>query len=133
MLTSGCQPEVDISPVPEITFVSATPQTLTAYQDSLTITISYRDGDGDLGENNTDINNLFMTDSRNGVEYGFRIQQLAPDNTTITISGNLNVVVPIVPIIGTGESETLHYTIQVVDRAGNTSNTATTTAITVNR
>lgn len=130
---AGCAKDEPISPVPEIGFVSATPQTLTAYDDSLTVTISYRDGDGNLGENDTDDNNLFMEDSRNGVVYGFRIRQLAPDDAVIAIEGNLNVSLPNVPIIGSGDTESFTYSIHVVDRAGNESNRVTSSVITVNR
>ncbi len=132
-LATGCAKDEPISAVPEILFVSATPQSLTAYEDSLTVTISYRDGDGDLGENNTDEHNLFMEDSRNGVVYGFRVRQLAPDEANITIQGNLNIAVPNVPIIGSGNTETFNYTVHVMDRAGNESNRVTTNVITVNR
>jgi len=133
MLITGCAKDEPISPVPEITFVSATPQTVTAYSTPLVVTISYLDGDGDLGQNNTDANNLFMEDSRNGVIYGFRVRQLAPDDANIAITGNLNVELPSVPIIGSGDSETFTYTIHVVDRAGNESNRVVTAPITVNR
>ncbi len=133
MCMAGCVKDEPISVVPEIAFVSATPQTITAYEDSLMVTISYRDGDGDLGENNTDDHNLFMEDSRNGVVYGFRVRQLAPDDANITIQGNLNIAVPNVPIIGNGNMESFTYTIHVVDRAGNESNRVTTSVITVNR
>jgi hypothetical protein len=129
----GCADDAGISEVPEIEFVSATPQTVIAYQDSLVVTISYRDGDGDLGENDTDQNNLFLEDSRNGVVYGFRIRQLAPDDATIAIEGNLNVTMPNVPIIGSGNTESLNYSIWVVDRAGNESERVSSSAITVNR
>jgi len=133
LLATGCTKDEPISDVPEISFLSATPQTLTAFADSLTVTISYRDGDGDLGENDTDDNNLFMEDSRNEVVYGFRIRQLAPDNATIAIQGNLHIAVPNVPIIGSGNTESFTYTIHVTDRAGNESNRVTSTVITVNR
>jgi hypothetical protein len=133
MCMAGCAKDEPISVVPEIAFVSATPQTITAYEDSLTVTISYRDGDGDLGENNTDDHNLFMEDSRNGVIYGFRVRQLAPNDANITIEGNLNIAVPNVPIIGSGNTESFTYTIHAVDRAGNESNRVTTSVITVNR
>lgn len=133
MCMAGCAKDEPISVVPEIAFVSATPQTITAYEDSLMVTISYRDGDGDLGENNTDDHNLFMEDSRNGVIYGFRVRQLAPNDANITIEGNLNIAVPNVPIIGSGNTESFTYTIHAVDRAGNESNRVTTSVITVNR
>jgi hypothetical protein len=80
-----------------------------------------------------DENNLFMEDSRNGVVYGFRVRQLAPDDAEIAITGNLNVEVPSVPIIGSGDTETLTYTIHMIDRAGNESNRVVTSPITVNR
>lgn len=132
-LLAGCSKDEPISPIPEISFVSATPQTVIAYETPLTITISYLDGDGDLGENDTDANNLFMEDSRTGVIYGFRIRQLAPDDANIAITGNLNVEVPNVPIIGSGDSEALIYVLHVVDRAGNESNRVATSPIMVNR
>jgi hypothetical protein len=130
---SGCAKDEAISEIPEIEFVSATPQTLVAYSDSLVVTISYRDGNGDLGENDTDENNLFLQDSRNGVTYGFRVRQLAPDDAVIAIDGNLNIKLPNVPIIGEGNSESLTYSIWVIDRAGNESNRVQSSSITVNR
>lgn len=133
LLAMGCTKDEPANEIPEISFVSATPQTVTAFEDSLTVTISYRDGNGDLGENDTDDNNLFMEDSRNGVVYGFRIRQLATDDAVIAIEGDLNIAVPNVPIIGSGDSESFTYTIHVVDRAGNESNRVTSSAITVNR
>jgi hypothetical protein len=105
---------------------------VTEYQDSLYFTISYRDGNGDLGENNTDDHNLFIQDSRNDVTYGFRIQQLAPTNADITIQGNINVTLDNTAIIDGGTSESVSYTIWVVDRAGNESNRVSTSTVTVN-
>src|SRR5690349_8693384 len=55
------------SDVPEISFVSVTPTTADAYGEPLTFTISYRDGDGDLGENSSSAHNLYLTDNRFGI------------------------------------------------------------------
>ena len=129
---SSCTTVGEISEVPEISFESVAPNVVTEYQDSLVFTISYRDGDGDLGENNTDNDNLFIQDSRNQVAYGFRIQQLAPDNATIAIQGNINVTLPNTAIVNGGQSESVSYTIWVVDRAGNESNRVTSSTVTVN-
>ena len=131
-LLSACTKLTDISEVPEIAFESVVPNVVTEYQDSLYFTVSYRDGNGDLGENNTDNNNLFIQDSRNQVTYGFRIQQLAPDNADIAIKGNLNVTLPNTAIINGGASESVSYTIWVVDRAGNESNRVNSSTVTVN-
>lgn len=129
---NSCNTVGEISEVPEISFESVAPSVVTEYQDSLVFTISYRDGDGDLGENNTDNDNVFVQDSRNQVTYGFRLQQLAPDNATIAIQGNMNVTLPNTAIVNGGTSESVSYTIWVVDRAGNESNKVTSSTVTVN-
>ena len=46
---SACDKLTEISEVPEITFESVVPNLVTEYQDSLYFTLSYRDGNGDLG------------------------------------------------------------------------------------
>ena len=121
------------SDTPSIAFVSLTPSAAKQYTDQVTLTISYKDGNGDLGENNPDVKNLFVTDSRNKVEYKYRISQLAPD-TTIAIQGNLNIQLNTVAILDTNNvSETLTYNIYVTDRAGNQSNTVTSSVLTVTK
>ena len=119
------------STTPELEFVSITPTSLIQYSSPLTITIKYKDGDGDLGENNPDAVNTFITDSRNNLTYNFRTRQLAPENATIAISGNLNIEIPSVSFLGDGNSETVAYSIYMTDRAGNKSNTITTSGVTV--
>ncbi|MCF8276285.1 MAG: hypothetical protein K9J17_06065 [Flavobacteriales bacterium] len=132
VLLAACQKDTSISEIPEISFQSVVPNVVSEYQDSLYFSISYRDGDGDLGENNTEENNLFIQDSRNQVTYGFRIQQLAPENATITIQGTINVTLANTAIINGGASESVTYTIWVVDRAGNESNRVSSSTVTVN-
>jgi hypothetical protein len=131
-MLAACNTENEISDVPEISFISVMPNVVTEYQDSLVFSISYRDGNGDLGENNTDTDNLFIEDSRNGVAYGFRIQQLAPNDADIAIQGNLNITLPNTAIINGGQSESVSYSIWIVDRAGNESNRVTSSTVTVN-
>lgn len=120
-----------LSKVPSLTFVSLSPTTAVQYADSLTFVLGYEDGDGDLGSNDPDIKNLFITDSRNGVVYQYRVKQLAPNNSTIAIKGNLSVVLDRVGLIGGGTAETATYSIYMTDRAGNQSNTVTSSAITI--
>ncbi|MDP7568021.1 MAG: hypothetical protein QF383_06480, partial [Flavobacteriales bacterium] len=73
VLLLSCEKEEVMSDTPIIDFISISPTTVQEYTDDIIITISYTDGDGDLGENNPDINNLFVEDNRNGIEYKFRI------------------------------------------------------------
>jgi len=120
-----------MSVVPAITFKSISPSTVNQFSDSLVIAIEYTDGDADLGQNNTETPNAFVTDQRNNIEYKFRIRQLAPDNANIAIKGVLDIIIPSVAVSGT-TSELATFSLYVKDRAGNQSNTIATTAITVN-
>ena len=129
----SCKKDNSISTTPEIAFVSVSPSVVKEYKDSIVFTISYRDGDGDLGENNADAKNLFLTDNRNGITYQFRISQLAPTGSSVAIKGNLNVVLNNTGITNATSSQTVSYNIYVKDRAGNQSNTITTSAITVSQ
>lgn len=120
-----------VSEVPSIDSVWVSPTTFTEYKDKLTITIKYKDGNGDLGENDPAVSNLFVTDSRNNLTYKFRIKQLAPDNANIIIQGKLDIIMDNVPILNGSTQETVIYSVYLKDRAGNTSNTITTSAVTV--
>jgi len=131
LLIFSCKKAEDIGPIPEIEFISVTPQSVHEYTESLVFTIKYRDGDGDLGENDSDAENFFLADSRNNVIYKFRIPQLAPDNSSIVIEGNLNVTLANTAILDGSNSQTFTYSIYVKDRAGNQSNTVTTSSVTV--
>ena len=122
----SCKKEEEVSDVPAIAFESISPNT-----DDIIITISYTDGDGDLGENNPDINNLFVEDNRNGIEYKFRIPELSPSGSTITIEGNFNITINGTGITDESSSQKVDYSIYVKDRAGNTSNKVTTSSITI--
>jgi hypothetical protein len=129
---SSCKKKKDESTVtPQIEFVSISPSTAVEYVNSITITFSYDDLDGDLGENDPNVTNLFITDSRNSVTYSYRISQLAPDGSTIHIKGNLNAVIKNTAITDGSTSQQVTYSVYIKDRAGNTSNTITTSAITI--
>jgi hypothetical protein len=105
---------------PHVTSVGLTTTTVRAWQDSIVFTIGYNDGDGDLGENKEAIENLFIRDANTGVTTGFRIPQLAPENSKIKIQGNIEVVHRSVGKLGVGNENTSFF-VWVVDRAGNKS------------
>jgi hypothetical protein len=131
---AGCKKEEPISNVPAIEFISITPNPAVKYQDEVKITFKYTDGDGDLGENTPDVKNLFISDSRNNVTYQYRSPQLAPDNSTIAITGNQIVYLPPQGFLDdNATTETAVYSIYVKDRAGNQSNTIQTPALTINK
>ena len=129
-LASCKKVEKTYSATPEINLVSIS-STSVAEGDPVTFVVSYVDGDGDLGENNANVYNLFLTDTRVNVTYKYRIKQLAPDNSHIIIKGNLDVLLNSTAITDGSNSQTVIYTMYVVDRAGHQSNTVTSSAITI--
>jgi hypothetical protein len=128
---AACEKDKPLEDTPYIEIASITPGNAQAYVDTVVITVFYRDGNGDLGENNPDVYNLFVTDNRNNVTYKYRVQQLAPTDANVAIQGNLKVELVGPPIINGGASESVSYSVYVTDRAGNQSNTATTEGITI--
>jgi hypothetical protein len=131
LLLFACKKDDALSVVPNIEFQSISPLTAQEYIDDIVITISYSDEDGDLGENFPDIDNLFVEDSRNGIIYHYRIPQLAPNGTEIAIEGNFNITINGSGITDSSTSQQVNYAIYLKDRAGNKSNTITTSNITI--
>jgi uncharacterized lipoprotein YajG len=133
MCLSSCKKDAEtMSVVPEISFVSIGPSAVFQNKDSVIIRISYRDGDGDLGENNSDVKNAEITNFRNNLTYNFRIRQLAPSNANVAIQGELEFIVPGVAMENTLlSSESTSFSIKITDRAGNASNVITSNSITV--
>ena len=121
------------SNVPEISSVSVNPTTVREYKDSIAFKLSYVDGNGDLGENDPNVTNLFLTDNRVNITYGFRISQLAPDNANIVIKGQLLVVLKNTGITDNSSSQTVTYSLYLKDRSGNQSNTISTESIMVEK
>ena len=118
---------------PFLLFESISPTTAQEYTDDIIIAISYSDIDGDLGQNDPDIHNLFVEDNRNGIVYQFRIPHLAPDNNSIAIEGDFNITINGSGITDESFSQQVNYAIYVNDRAGNKSNIITTSTITIHQ
>ena len=132
ILFSGCKKDEAISNTPSIKFISIAPNPAVKYVDPIRIVIEYTDGDGDLGENTADAKNLFVTDNRNNVTYEFRMPQLAPDNSKIIIKGEQPFNLSAQGFVDdTHTQEDVVYSIYVVDRAGNKSNTVQTSTLTI--
>ncbi len=133
-MLNGCKKdEIEFSYVPIIEVLSVSPQNANEYSDNVIITLSYEDGDGDLGENDASVKNCFVRDSRTGVEASFRIQQLAPDNSAIPIKGTINIDLGGLGITNSSNSQSAYFTVYVYDRAGNKSNESETQSITIRK
>lgn len=118
---------------PQIEFVILAPSTVFQNQDSITFTIKYADGDGDLGENSPDAKNLFLTDNRIHIPYSYRVEQLAPSGAAIPIQGTLNIVLKNTSLTDSSNQQTTTFSIYIVDRAGHQSNTVTSSVVTIKK
>lgn len=125
--------EISFGTTPSLEFVSISPSSITELQDEVIVTVLYRDGDGDLGENTPDIKNLFVTDSRNDVQYSFRVQQLAPSESGISIEGQLEINLKTLTVVSEATTESASFEVYIVDRAGNKSNVINTSIITISK
>lgn len=133
ILNSCKKDKITYSEIPEIEFLSVSPQVVTEFEDDLTFTIKYLDGDGDLGENNPDVVNLFLSDQRINITHEFRINQLSPSGSSIPIAGQLNVVLKGLGITDGSIQQAATFSIYVVDRAGNVSNTVVSNPVTIKK
>ena len=131
VLLFSCKKDDVITTHPVIEFINISPSIAQEYIDDINITISYTDGDGDLGENNPDVYNLFVLDNRNGIEYKFRIPELSPNENEIAIEGHFNIKINGSGITNGSTSQQVNYDIYVTDRGGNVSNTVSTSYITI--
>jgi hypothetical protein len=130
---AACVRPPDYPIEPQIVFSSLSKTMMrqgTGQQDSLWLTVTFTDGDGDLGSN--DSLNVFVTDKRypNRVAETFRMPYVPEQGAGNGISGNIklllfttccNVIPPCEPSI-TKPIDTLVYQIAIKDRAGHKSN-----------
>ncbi len=129
----GCKEEFPFGSEPIITLQNYGPNAVVEFTDSIYFQIGFEDGDGDLGENNTDDHNLIVEDNRNGIKYTYRISELVPGGANVPIKGVLRFSINNTFIIGNGPTEEVTYSIHVLDRAGHTSNTVTTGPIIISQ
>lgn len=116
-------------------------QAILGIEDSITFHLTFTDGDGDLGQDSTSI---FFTESRLGSLTPFKIRPFPTEGTGNGINGDLYITL-INPFQGiccivnnqacqVNESfplDTVSYTIQIMDRAGNLSNSVKTDVINI--
>lgn len=132
LIFSSCKKDEDgLSVVPQLTFESISPTSIEEFEGPITFRISYQDGDGDLGENNPNVKNLFLQDQRNGITYEYRIQELAPQGADIAIIGTIDIVLNTTSITDGSNEQEVTFDIYAIDRAGNSSNTITSSPLTI--
>ena len=112
-------------------------------EDSMTITLTYTDGDGDLGFPGNDSEpSIFVKDGRDGFpRFQYKLPYVEPQGTGNGISGEISIVVPTACCIENSQGvvlscdevdidrDTLVYLLTIKDRAGHVSNEIQTNPI----
>lgn len=130
---TACKKELaDIMPIePAIELVSIGPSSVTEFEQPVLLRFSYKDGDGDLGQDDPDEYSLWVKDSRLNTADGYHIIPLSPPDIELPIQGELQVQLTPLFLLGNGSEEVMTYSFHVVDRAGHRSNEITSSPITI--
>lgn len=146
LLLVACVKAPEFSDVPEISFVSLSKSNMTQSDlptDSVFVTFSFTDGDGDLGDGPNGAFNVFLTDTRTGFqENKFRIPEIPQAGTANGIEGEIRLLLfttccifsdsrPPCTASTSEPTNELSYEIYIEDRAGNQSNIIETSLITL--
>lgn len=124
--------------IPKIEFVRMSKNTMkqgNTSSDSLRLTLSFEDGDGDIGSN--DSLNVFLTDTRQSgaTPEAFRMPLVPEQGAKNGISGEISLLVYTTCCLPTCEPslnkpvDSLFYDVYIKDRAGNKSNVLRTPLI----
>lgn len=119
LVFTACDRQIVVETQPILEFVSLSPDTVIANEDTLTLWLKYEDSEGDLGEESPEIRTLSIKDSRLPEADFFHVQPLAPIGAKVWIKGTLAVHIPNLFLMSVAESEEAVFTARIQDRAGN--------------
>lgn len=138
LLLQACQPIRLFDETPAITFISVEPLVVTEITDSIVITIGFTDGDGDLGLPEEDTtSDVTIFDKRRGLPafgdilYPYRMPVVTPPGNNKQISGEVRLVIQNTFRRPGLSTDTVHYSIQIRDRALRESNVVETPDIVI--
>jgi len=138
LLNGACKKkdQLPISETPSILFKSLNKTTVQELNDSLVFTISYRDGNGDLGTTSPDSTVIELVDNRDPANliFGYHLSPRSPNGAELIVQGELQIVLKNIIILSpTAGSETANFSIRIKDRAQNWSNVVQTGDLTILR
>lgn len=126
----ACKKE-DYPTVPVIEYKSISSTEVTQFSNTVTVRFSYEDFQGDLGNDNADINSLRIKDDRLADYDWYHVPPMTPDNQPLHIKGTYTLELHPLFLLGNGGDETTRFKIQIRDRAGNWSNEIVTPVVTI--
>ena len=131
LLLLSCNKEED--PVFHLDLISVAFTQLTEFQENLIVEIEYEHSKGFMGFYDPDYLSIEVKDSRLTNADFYHLIPLNPPENNLSIKGVIGLEIDSPFILGTGNLETLFYTIRIQDRNGEWSNEIFTPLITVNR
>jgi hypothetical protein len=144
-LWMSCASAPELDPVPTLDFRSFSKSSLAQgeFNDSLYVELFFTDGDGDFGSESTSSQaNIFFIDNRTSSVQSYKAPFIPPQGANNGVKGSIRILLRSTCCIyppSTGifpcesvpdfPSNSLSYTIYIMDRSGNESNKVTTPAL----
>ena len=128
LLVFSCKKE-EPSPYPEIEFVSISETEVEEFNNQIEVFISFKDVNGDLGTIDADDLTLKIKDARLNDYDWFHIPPLTPNSEELEIEGTFSIQLNPLFLLGNGDEESTHFSIQIKDRSENWSNQITTPTV----
>lgn len=116
-----------------LSLISTSPTELTEFQENIIVEIEYEHSESFMGFYDPDYLSMEVKDSRLTNSDFYHLIPLNPPDNHLSIRGSINLEIDSPFLLGTGNLETLFYTIRIQDREGEWSNEISTPLITVNR
>lgn len=116
---------------PLIKFIDISPSKLVQYQTPIYIRFSYKDAQGDIGQDDPDTYSLEIRDSRLNAPDYYHIPPLSPPSKLLDISGELKIRINKLFLIGNSKQETTNFRVRIKDKEGNWSNEITTGSVVI--
>ena len=131
LIISSCKKEDDS--LFNISLLSTSPISLQEFQENIIVEIEYEHSKGFMGFYDPDYLSLEVKDSRlTNADYYHLIPLNPPDNE-LEIKGIIKLEIDAPFILGSGNLETLFFTMRIQDREGKWSNEISTPLISVSR
>lgn len=134
ILLASCNDEPPFSVEPFIKNAVVQPKVAKQFVDPIIISFRFQDGDGDVGDGDDVLNNLYLKDNRSWLTpeqaiIAYDLPNLTPDTKNPAIQGTITIEVPPTAVRPGLDEETTTFDIYIVDRSDNESNTLTTEPI----
>jgi hypothetical protein len=129
--TAGCKKDEPKPAAPVIAFKSISATQVVPFENTLRITFTYEDHQGDLGDSDPDAYALRIKDDRLAGFDWYHVPPMTPGMQELHIRGEYAVELDPLFLLGNGGTETTRFTLQLRDRAGNWSNQVTTPTVTI--